>query len=119
MRVSGLLGNSIAIASLGGALESQQLILYFCLERLAAKFFDHPTQPAWRESEVSAKLHATGGSVNGCGGDGGIVDGAQWQGNMQLDLVLFRIHSLYPESHIPGPAKRRGFCIDHLPGRGL
>lgn len=71
-----LLDNSAAIASFGPALEPLQRILYARLERPAAKLFEYPTPPAWRESKVSAKLHATGGSVNSCAGGGLMVDGA-------------------------------------------
>jgi hypothetical protein len=105
MRISRLLDNSAAIASFGPPLEPLTRILYVSLECLAAKFFEHPTPPTWRESEVSAILHATGGGVNSCAGDGCIVDDAQWKRDMQLDLTLFRIHHLYPESHIPLPAQ--------------
>src|SRR5438270_9619094 len=76
MRISGLLDTTAAIASFGLLLEPLQRILYASLERLAAKFFEYPPQPTWRESEVSAKLHATGGGVDSCAGDGGVVDGA-------------------------------------------
>ena len=76
MRISGLLDHSAAIASFGPPLEPLQRILYASLERLAAKFFEYPPPPTWRESEVSAKLHATGGGVDSCAGDDGFVDGA-------------------------------------------
>jgi len=76
MRISGLLDNSAAIASFGLLLEPLQRILSASLERLAAKFFEYPPPPTWRESEVSAKLHATGGGVDSCAGDGCFVDGA-------------------------------------------
>ena len=103
--VSRLLDNSAAIASFGHPLEPLHRILYTILECLAAKFFEHPTPPTWRESEVSAKLHATGGGVNSSAGGGLMVDGAQWKRDMELDLMLFRIHHLYPERHIPLPAQ--------------
>jgi hypothetical protein len=76
MRISELLDNSAAIASFGLPLEPLQRILYAILERLATKFFEYPPQPTWRESEVSAKLHATGGGIDSCAGNGCIVDGA-------------------------------------------
>ena len=104
MRISGLLDNSAAIASFGPPLEPLQRILYASLERLAAKCFEYPSPPTWRESEVSAKWHATGGGVDSCAADGCFVDGAEWKRDMQLDLMLFRIHHLYPESHMPLPA---------------
>ena len=105
-RYSGLLDNSAAIASFGRLLESVQRILYASLERLSAKCFEYPAPPTWRDSEVSAKLHATGGGVNSCAGGGLMVDGAQWKRDMELDLMLFRIHHLDPERHIPFPAQR-------------
>src|SRR3989442_6527311 len=119
MRISGLLDNAAAITSFGPPLEPLQRILYVSLERLATKFFEHPTPPTWRESKVSAILHATGGGVDSCAGDGCMVDEAQWKRDMQLDLMLFRIHHLYPKSHIPLPAQRRSFRIEHLPRRGF
>jgi hypothetical protein len=76
MAVSGLLDNGAAIASFGLPLEPLQRILYAILECLATKFFEYPSQPTWRESEVSAKLHATGGGIDSCAGDGCVVDGA-------------------------------------------
>ena len=76
MRISGLLGNAAAIASFGPPLEPLQPILDASLKRLAAKCFEHPAPPTWRESEVSAKLHATGGGVDSCAGGGLMVDGA-------------------------------------------
>src|SRR5436309_15819107 len=103
------LDNLAAIASFGLPLEPLQRILYPSLKHLAAKFFEYPPQPTWRESEVSAKLHATGGSIDSCTGDGCFVDGAQWKRNTQLDLMLFRIHPLDPERHIPLPAQSTGF----------
>src|SRR5215469_4656019 len=96
---------SLAIASFGPPLESLQRILYASLERLAAKCFEYPTPPTWRESKVSAILHATGSSVESGAGDGFMVDDAQWKRDMQLDLMLFRIHHLYPERHIPLPTQ--------------
>src|SRR6266480_6735710 len=118
-RISGLLDNSAAIASFGLPLEPLQRILYASLERLAAKCFEYPSPPTWRESEVSAKLHATGGGIDSCAADGCFVDGAEWKRDMQLDLMLFRIHHLDPERHIPLPAQPRGFRREHLPGRGF
>jgi hypothetical protein len=82
MRVSGLLDDSAAIASFGPPLEPLQRILYISLERLAAKFFEYPSPPAWRESEVSAILDATGGGVDSCAGDGCMVGDAQWKRDM-------------------------------------
>ena len=118
MQISGLLLNtSAAIASFSHPLEPLQRILYASLERLAAKFFEHPTPPTWWENEVSAELHTTGGGIDSCAGDGFVVDDTQWKRNMHLDLTFFRIHHLYPESHIPLPAQPRSFCIEHLPWR--
>src|SRR5512141_251195 len=77
MRLSGLPDNAAAIASFGPALEPLQRILYASLDHPAAECFEYPSPPAWRESEVSAKLHATGGSVNSCAGGGLIVDDAK------------------------------------------
>src|SRR5260370_39640856 len=88
-RISGLLDNSAAIASFGLPLEPLQRIPYASLERLAAKFFEHPSPPTWREREVSAKLHATGGAVDSCASDGCFVDGAESQRDMHLGLLLF------------------------------
>ncbi len=105
MRRSGLLDNAAAIASFGPPLEPLQRILYVSLEGLAAKCFEYPPPPTWRESEVSAILHATGGGIDSCAGEGCLVDGAEWKRDMQLDLMLFRIHHLYPERHIPLPAQ--------------
>lgn len=76
---------TFAIASFGSALQPPQSILYTILKCLAAKFFEHPTPPSWRESEVSTELHATGGGVNRCAGGGLMVDGAQWERNFKLD----------------------------------
>src|SRR5436190_5680966 len=119
MRISGPLDTSAAIASFGLPLEPLQRILYASLERLAAKCFEYPSPPTWRESEVSAKLHAAGGAVDSCAADGCFVDGAEWKCDMQLDLMLFTIHHLNPDRNIPLPAQRRGFRIHHLPGRGF
>jgi hypothetical protein len=102
---SGLLANAATIASFGPPPEPLQRVLYVSLERLAAKCFEYPTPPSWRESEVSAILDATGGGVNSCAGEGCMVDGAQWKRDMQLDLMLFRIDHLDLERHIPLPAQ--------------
>lgn len=105
------------IAGFGPPLEPLQRILYASLERLAAECRKHPTPPTWREREVSAKLHATGDGVEGCAGDGHMVDCAQWKRGLRLELMLFRIHLLYPQHHIPRPAQRRRFRIERLSGR--
>lgn len=76
---SGLPGNFAAIVRFGPALEPLQPILHASLEQLAAKFFEDPTPPTWRECEVSAKLYATGSGVERDAGDGWLVDDAQWK----------------------------------------
>src|SRR5258708_7957611 len=47
------------------------------------------------------------------------ANGAEWKRELQLDLMLFRIHHLDPESHIPLPAQPPGFRREHLPRRGF
>jgi hypothetical protein len=97
--------SSAAIANFGHPLEPLQRILYVSLEHLAAKCCEDPSPPAWRESEVSAILHATGGGVESGASNGGIVDKAQGKRDMQLDLMLFRIDHLDPESYVPFPTQ--------------
>ena len=76
MRISGLLDKAAAIATFSSPLEPLQRVLYASLDPLAAKCIENPTPPTWRESEVSAILHATGDSVNSCAGGGLMVDDA-------------------------------------------
>jgi len=76
MRISGLLNNAAAIASFGPALEPLQRIPYASLNHLAAKCCEYPPPPTWRESEVSAILHATGDGVDSGAGGGLMVDDA-------------------------------------------
>jgi hypothetical protein len=54
--MSGRLSNAVSITSFGYPLEPLQRILYASLNQLASKCFEHPTRPAWREGEVSARL---------------------------------------------------------------
>ena len=114
-----LLTNSAAITSFRRPLEALQRLLYVYLEGVGAKSFDHPTQPAWWEGEVSAKLYKTGSSVNWCACDGDIVDHAKGNHHMQLDLVLFRIYTLYSKRHTLRSTESGCFQIAHLSGRGL
>ncbi len=100
MRISGLLDNAAAIASFGPPLEPLQRILYASLDHLAAKCFEHPTQPAWREGEVSAKLHAAGDGVNSCAG-GGLIVGDTHSAQNPVDLMFLGVHRLDLERAVP------------------
>ena len=110
--MSGRLDNAVSIASFGYPLEPLQQIVYARLDQLAAKCFEHPSQPTWRESEVSARLHETEGDVERGAGGGLIVGDAQSSQN-PLDLILFGIHRVDLEHAVP---PHRFFQIDHLAG---
>jgi hypothetical protein len=58
--VSGWLGHPAAIARFGRTFQPASRIQHAGLEPLVAESREHPTQPTWRECEVSAELHATG-----------------------------------------------------------
>src|SRR5512146_1736500 len=115
MRISGLLDNAAAIASFGLPLEPLQRILYASLDHLAAKCFEYPCPPTWRENEVSAILHEAGDGVNRCASGGLIVCDAQSAKN-PMDLMLLGIHRLDLERTVP---PQRVFQIDYLSGRGF
>ena len=112
MRILGLLDNAAAIASLGPVLEPLQRILYTSLDHLAAKCFEYPCPPTWRENEVSAILHAAGDGVNSRARGGLIVCDAQTAKN-PMDLMLLGIHRLDLERPVP---PQRVFQIDYLAG---
>jgi hypothetical protein len=90
-------------------------MLYASFDHLAAKCLEHPTQPTWREGEVSAKLDEAGEGVQG-GAGGGLIVGDAHSAQDPVDLMLFRIHRLDLERTVP---TQRVFQIDHLPRRGL
>ena len=110
IRVS--LKNFAVIASFGRPLEPLQRILYPSLDHLAAKGFEYPSPPTWRESEVSAILHEAGDGVKR-GAGGRLVVGDTHSGQNPVDLMLLGVHGLDLERAVP---PQRVFQIDYLAG---
>lgn len=83
-------------------LEALKGIIYASSECFRAKSFQEPAPPAWGEDEFSAILDAASGRINGSAGDVRFHLHAQWQGNVQADLVFFGVDLFDLEEDAPG-----------------
>src|SRR6266571_7559086 len=81
----------LLILSFRGTLEAPQGIIYAGSDCFRAKCFEKPTPLAWWEDEVSGKLDATGGRVDGRAGDVRFLLQSEWKKNVQVELMSFGI----------------------------
>ncbi len=104
----------LLVLSFRGTLEALQGFIDAGSDLFRAKSFKNPTPPAWREDEVSAVLDTAGGRIDGNTGDVRFLLQAQWEDNMQAELVPFGIDFFDLEGEARGEAKGFSGEVDGL-----